>query len=67
MKKNMGTADRIIRVFIAIIIFGLGWYFNSWWGLLGIVPLITSITGFCGLYRVLGMSTCSDKEKADTA
>ena len=32
-----------------------------WFGLIGVVPLVTAFTGFCPLYTVLGMNTCSKK------
>lgn len=67
MKKNMGSADRLIRVIIAIVI-GALYYANIISGTLGIVLLIvgavfllTSIVSFCPLYAPLGLNTCSKK------
>lgn len=48
----------VIRVLIGLGIGAAGWYYNSWLGLIGIVPVLTAITGFCGLYALLGISTC---------
>lgn len=69
MKKNMGSADRIIRIAIAVIIAGL-YYAGFISGTLGIVLLVlaavfavTSFISFCPLYVPLGMNTCSTKEK----
>ncbi len=31
---------------------------KTWLGLVGIVPLITGLAGYCPLYRVLGIKTC---------
>ncbi|MDD5088611.1 MAG: DUF2892 domain-containing protein, partial [bacterium] len=56
MKANIGTADQIIRIIIAVVIFALGAAFKSWWGLLGFLPLFTALFSFCGLYSILGMS-----------
>ena len=64
MKKNMGTADRIIRFIIAAIIAVL--YFNGTiTGILGIVLMvlaavfvITSFVSYCPLYAPFGLSTC---------
>ena len=69
MKKNMGSADRIIRVIIAVIIATL--YFTDFiTGTLGIVLLIlaavfllTSFISFCPIYAPFGLSTCAIKEK----
>jgi len=57
MKANMGMADRMIRIVIAAVIFALGAAFKSWWGLLGLIPLLTAVFGYCGLYSLLGCST----------
>jgi hypothetical protein len=64
MKKNMGGADRIIRVILAIVFAAL--YFTGTvagtWGLvlvvLGGVFLATSVVSFCPLYLPFGISTC---------
>jgi hypothetical protein len=67
MKKNMGSADRIIRVIIAAIIATL-YFTNVLTGTLGIVLLVlagvfllTSIVKFCPLYAPFGINTCSVK------
>ncbi|MFN4315438.1 MAG: DUF2892 domain-containing protein [Chitinophagaceae bacterium] len=64
MKKNMGNADRIIRILIAAVLAGL--YFGGVVsGTLGIVLLVvagvfllTSFVGFCPLYTLVGLNTC---------
>lgn len=63
MKKNMGTADRLIRIIIAAIIAGL-YGFNIISGTLAIVLLIisgvfilTSFISFCPLYLPFGLNT----------
>jgi hypothetical protein len=58
MKCNVGKTDRSIRLIIAVVIGAAGIYFNSWWGLLAALPLLTSYAGFCPLYKVLGINTC---------
>jgi len=62
MKRNIGKTDMAIRVIIGLAIAAGGFYFNSWWGLVAIIPLVTAFTGFCGLYSVLGISTCKIKQ-----
>jgi hypothetical protein len=67
MKKNMGTADRIIRVIIAAIFIAL--YYNGIiGGVLGIVLItlsvifvVTSLISFCPLYLPFGLSTLRRK------
>ncbi len=68
MKKNMGGADRIIRILIAAIVVAL-YYFEVINGTLGIILLIlagifvlTSFVSFCPLYTLFGISTCSVKK-----
>jgi len=65
MKRNVGKADRIIRVILGIDIIGVGNYFKNWWGALGIIPLFTATLGWCPAYLPFGLSTC--KIKADDA
>ncbi|MEP7319021.1 MAG: DUF2892 domain-containing protein [Panacibacter sp.] len=70
MKKNMGKADRIIRVLIALSI-ALLYYNGILSGTLGIVLLVvsgvfvlTSLISFCPLYAIFGINTCGVKNKA---
>ena len=67
MKKNMGSADRVIRILIAIAIFAL-YFTNVITGTLGIILMVlagvfalTSFISFCPLYAPFGLSTCSTK------
>ena len=61
MKCNVGKTDRTIRLIIAVVVGAVGLYFKSWWGLVAILPLVTSYAGFCPLYSLLGISTCNTK------
>lgn len=58
LKKNVGGIDRSLRIVLGLAIAGAGVYFQSWWGLLGIAILLTGIFSFCGLYSLIGVSTC---------
>jgi hypothetical protein len=58
MKCNEGKTDRIIRVVAGLAIVGAGVYFQSWWGAIGLVPIITGSIGWCPAYIPLGISTC---------
>jgi hypothetical protein len=57
MKCNMGKGDRIFRVIMGIVVLGAGFYFKSWWGLIGLVPLGTAIVRWCPAYVPFGLST----------
>lgn len=64
MKSNVGSLDRVLRLLLGLALFGAGDYFQSWWGLVGLVPFVTSLLGFCPAYRLLGLSTCPLEPKA---
>lgn len=63
MTKNMGSADRIIRGVVGIVILAAGYYFKSWWGLVGLVPLATALISCCPAYLPFGISTCRTPAK----
>lgn len=58
MKRNVGKADRTFRIVAGVIGLGVGYYYQSWLGLIGLVPLLTGVMGWCGLYTLLGVNTC---------
>ncbi|MCD6252709.1 MAG: DUF2892 domain-containing protein [Psychrobacter sp.] len=58
MKVNVGSTERLLRIIAGVVIIGLGLYFQSWWGVIGLVPLLTGLFRFCPLYSMLGMNTC---------
>lgn len=67
MKKNMGNADRLIRVIIAVVALVL-YFTGTVTGTLGIVLivlsgvfLLTSLISFCPLYTLVGINTCKTK------
>ncbi|MCB0518217.1 MAG: DUF2892 domain-containing protein [Lewinellaceae bacterium] len=67
MKKNMGSADRIVRIILAIV-FAVLYFTGTVTGTLGIVLLVlaavfvlTSVVSFCPLYLPFGISTCAMK------
>jgi len=68
MKKNMGSADKIVRLVIAAII-AILYFTNTITGTLGIVLLVlaavfvlTSLIGLCPLYLPFGINTCKLKK-----
>ena len=67
MKKNMGSADKIIRIILAIV-FATLFFTGVVTGILGYVLLalgaiflLTSFVSFCPLYLPFGISTCKTK------
>jgi hypothetical protein len=57
MKANVGSADRIARLVIGVVVIALGFYFKSWWGVIGLVPIATALLNFCPVYKLIGVST----------
>jgi len=64
MKKNMGRADKTIRVFIAAVV-ALLYYTGVISGTLAtvlmvvaIIFVVTSLISFCPLYTLFGINTC---------
>lgn len=57
MTQNIGKTDRIIRATAGVVVILAGFIIQSWWGAIGLVPLATSLLGFCPLYTILGIST----------
>ncbi len=68
MERNMGTADRIVRVIIAAIIASL-YFTGTLTGTLGLLLLVlsvvfvlTSLISFCPIYAAFGFRTCPMKK-----
>lgn len=64
MEENVGTTDKIIRFIIGSIIIAVGLYFQSWFGMLGILLIGTALFGKCLLYYPFGLTTKRDKSHA---
>jgi hypothetical protein len=58
MKKNMSHTDRLVRAVVGLFIVLLGVQFGCWLGAIGLIPVLTAVTGFCPMYIVLGINTC---------
>ena len=66
MKTNVGTVDRWIRGILGVVLLWLAFIGKaaslSWvFGIIGAILLITGGIGFCGLYKLFGISTCPTK------
>jgi len=57
MQLNVGKPERVIRVIVGLAIIGAGFYYQSWWGAIGLIPVFTGIVGWCPPYQLLGIST----------
>lgn len=61
MTQNVGGLDRLARLLIGVVIIGAGLYLKSWWGAVGVVPLLTAAIGWCPAYLPFGISSCPVK------
>ena len=67
--QNIGSLDRIFRLFISFSFLYIGFFLligliQLIFILIGLAFLINAITGFCGIYYVLGISTCRIPKKS---
>ncbi|HXK37513.1 MAG TPA: DUF2892 domain-containing protein [Candidatus Paceibacterota bacterium] len=66
--KNVGKWDKKVRIVLAVVFGLVAFYWVSgafavlFWALAAVM-LITAITGFCGLYKLIGVSTFVPEEK----
>jgi hypothetical protein len=61
MKANVGGIDRVLRIVVGLALLSLFFVLDGnarYWGLVGIVPLLTGFLRFCPMYSLLGISTC---------
>jgi hypothetical protein len=62
VNHNEGSIDRVVRVLLGAVLLSLVFVGpHTWLGLIGVVPLVTGLIGFCPLYRALGFSTRTAK------
>ena len=62
---NIHPVERAIRGAVGLFVLSLiFWGPSSYWGLLGLLPLATAISGWCPPYSLLGISTCGRKAGA---
>ncbi len=61
MNANVGSVDKIIRLVLAAVFFSLFFILQGdlkWVALIGLVPLVTALAGWCPLYSIFGIKTC---------
>lgn len=63
MKSNIGSIDRVIRIIAGLVILGAGYYYKSWWGLVGLLPLFTATVRICPAYLPFGIRTCAKQDE----
>lgn len=67
MKTNVGMTDKIIRLVIGLVLIIIALIIPMSAALqiilliIGIIALLTALTGFCCLYTLIGVNTCKTK------
>lgn len=62
--KNVGSIDKVLRIVVGLALISLVFIGpKTLWGLVGLVPLLTAIFGFCPAYALLGIRTCPANSK----
>jgi len=60
MVTNMGDTERMLRILIGLLFIGLAFALGGgwWFGLLGAIPVLTGLGGWCFLYAPFKITTC---------
>ena len=67
MTVNMGSADRIIRAIVGVVLLALVFVGpQTPWGWIGIVPLTTALVGNCPAYSLLGIKPAKQNRPPGT-
>ncbi len=65
MTPNVGGMDRTLRIVVGLALLSLYFLLDGnarYWGLIGIVPILTRTFRWCPAYLPFGISTCSTKK-----
>lgn len=62
MQQNVGKTDKTVRIIAGLVIIVAGLAFQSWWAVIGLIPIATAFMGWCPAYVPLGISTCPATE-----
>jgi len=63
MQCNVGGCDRTLRIVLGVVIIIAGLYYQSWWGAIGLLPLITGVFRICPAYMPFGFSTYEEDKQ----
>ncbi len=67
MTRNVGNVDRMLRIIAGLAILSLVFFIDSslrWWGLIGLVLLVTGLTRRCPAYSLFGIDSCGARRQA---
>ena len=61
-KSSTITGSVAIAVFVSISYINIGIYFKSWRGVIGVLPIVTAVIGWCPAYLPFSKPTCETKQ-----
>ena len=59
MKFNVGNLERLNRFVLGWAIITAGIYYQSWWGTVGLILLVTGLVAWCPAYSLLNIDSGS--------
>ena len=62
MKANVGGIDKVVRIVLGLALLAWALLGGPVWAWIGVLPLATGLFNFCGLYALLGISTCKTRQ-----
>lgn len=62
MIGNMGRFDKVIRRSLGLMVIGLGFYYKSLLGLIGLLPIAMTYLNFCPVYVPFKINTKKEDE-----
>jgi len=65
MKFNVGILDRSIRFVLGWVIIAAGFYYQSWWGTVGLILLVTGSIAWCPVYSLLNIDSGAESPESD--
>jgi hypothetical protein len=68
MIYNVGILDRSIRFVLGWFIITAGFYYQTWWGAVGFILLLTGFIAWCPVYSLLNIDSGAESpESAEKA
>ncbi len=64
MKFNVGNLDRSIRYILGWAIITAGFYYQIWWGAVGLILLLTGFIAWCPVYSLLNIDSGAESPES---